>query len=83
MPPRLGQNNPKVSPSFESKIIDLNRLRMQRIEKRSLNVPDEEEFNNVEFELQKRKQEAAVMSERNKYLKNQHHELVKQSVNHG
>ena len=83
MPRRLGQNNPKVTSSFESKMIDLNKLRMPRIEKRSLNIPDEEEFNNIEFELQKRKQEAAVMSERNKFLKSQHQELVKNSINPG
>jgi hypothetical protein len=81
LPDRLGMCNPSTNPSFVSKPIDFTALRMQRIEKRSLNVPDEDEFNNVEIELNRRKKEAEIISKRYEQLTREKEDLIHNSYN--
>lgn len=83
LPDRIGMNNPKINPSFISHEIHFGGLRMDRIEKRSLNVPDEEEFQNIEQELKLRKHEAEVMSNKFNDLQRQHEEMVRSSHDYG
>ena len=54
---------------------------MPRIEKRSLNVPDEDEFNNVEIELNRRKKEAEIISKKYEKLQREKEELMNQTYN--
>ena len=82
LPDRLGMCNPSINPSFVSKPIDFSTLRMPRIEKRSLNVPDEEEFNNVELELNRRKKEAEIISKRYEQLTREKEDLIHQTQNY-
>ena len=79
LPTRLAMNNPKINPSFQSHEVDLNGLRMDRIQKRSLNVPDDEEFKNIDFELNMRKKEVEDVSNKFNFLRKQHETLVRGS----
>jgi len=81
LPDRLGMCNPSINPSFVSNPINFNELRMPRIEKRSLNVPDEDEFNNIEMELNRRKKEAEIISKKYEKLQREKEELMSQTYN--
>ena len=83
LPDRIGMNNPKKNPSFESHMLDFQELRMNRIEKRSLNIPDEEEFENIEMQLNMKKQEAEVMAQKNEELMRRRQELKNASFQQG
>ena len=82
LPDRLGMCNPTINPSFVSNPIDFAELRMPRIEKRSLNVPDEDEFNNIEMELNRRKKEAEIISKKYEKLQREKEDLMHQTQNH-
>ena len=82
LPDRLGMTNPSINPSFVSNPINFEQLRMPRIEKRSLNMPDEDEFNNIEMELNRRKKEAEIISKKYEQLQKQKEELINQTQNH-
>ena len=82
LPDRLGMTNPSINPSFVSNPIDFQELRMPRIEKRSLNMPDEDEFNNIEIELNRRKKEAELISKKYEQLQKEKEELINQTQNH-
>ena len=81
LPDRLGMCNPSINPSFVSNPINFNELRMPRIEKRSLNVPDEDEFNNIEMELNRRKKEAEIISKKYEKLQREKEDLMSQTYN--
>ena len=82
LPDRLGMCNPSINPSFVSNPIDFQELRMPRIEKRSLNMPDEDEFNNIEMELNRRKKEAEIISKKYEKLQKEKEEIINQTQNH-